>query len=506
MNDPLELLLADGVIDEVVSRLKSGKEADVWLVVHEGRLVAAKIYKERTSRNFKNNAGYTEGRRVRNSRTQRAMDKGSRFGQAAAEEAWKSAEADSLYKLHAAGVRVPTPLMFYEGVLLMELVTGADGHPAPRLIDAAIQPADAAALYADLRSQVVKMLCCDLIHGDLSPYNVLMGAAGATIIDFPQTVAAAANSQAASYFRRDLENLRQFFAGLDRSLHGRAGDVREIWRAYERRELTPDFEPSGKAVDEARAERADRPRRDDASQNFDRPRRDDAGQRPDRPRREDAGQRFVRPRRDDAGQNSDRPRREDAGQRFDRPRREDAGQRPDRPRRDDAGQRFDRTRRDDAGQRPDRPRRDDAGQRPDRPRRDDAGQRPDRPRRDDAGQRFDRPRRDDAGQRFDRPRRDDAGQRTDRPRRDDAGQRFDRPRRDDAGQRFDRPRREDRGDRQAGRPADRGPRRANAAPAPVVVHVRRLGPPGGPPERREPAKQTDLPPPPHRAPKVQRPG
>ncbi len=250
MNDNLELLLVDGIVDEIVSRLKSGKEADVWLVRHGGELIAAKLYKERATRSFKNNAGYTEGRRSRNSRTQRAIDKGSRFGQQAAEDAWKSAEADSLYKLHAAGVRVPTPVMFYEGVLLMELILGADGQTAPRLIDVSFTAAEAGALYADLRSQIVKMLCCDLIHGDLSPYNVLHAASGPTIIDFPQTVAAAANSQAAFYFRRDFENIRQFLAGFDRSLLGRAGDVREIWRTYERRELTPDFEPTGKIPDE----------------------------------------------------------------------------------------------------------------------------------------------------------------------------------------------------------------------------------------------------------------
>ncbi|HWV36873.1 MAG TPA: RIO1 family regulatory kinase/ATPase [Vulgatibacter sp.] len=427
MNDPLELLLADGVIDEVVSRLKSGKEADVWLVVHEGRLVAAKIYKERSSRNFKNNAGYTEGRRVRNSRTQRAIDKGSRFGQAAAEEAWKSAEADSLYKLHAAGVRVPTPVMFYEGVLLMELVTGADGHPAPRLIDAGIRPAEAAALYADLRAQVVKMLCCDLIHGDLSPYNVLLGAEGPTIIDFPQTIAAAANNQAACYFRRDLENLRHFFAGLDRSLHGRAGDAREIWRAYERRELTPDFEPR-------EAPRPERPRREEEA-----------------PR---AGQAY-------GGGRIDAPRSGGAG---------DAGIRFERPRRDDGGHPFGR-------------------------RRDAAGERVDHSRRGEAGRRHDRPLRDDAGRRFDRVPRED-------------GHRFDRPRPEGAGRGFDRPRREERGDRQGGarRPADRGPRRGKPAPAPLVVHVRRLGPPGGRPDDREQARQTDLPSAREAPVKVQRPG
>jgi RIO kinase 1 len=256
MHAALEVLLSDGVIDEVVARLKSGKEADVYIVTHGGQYVAAKIYKERTQRNFKNNAGYKEGRLVRNSRTRRAMEKGSRFGQEAAEEAWKTAESEALSKLHAAGVRAPAPVLFYEGVLLMELVVDTEGQPAPRLIDAvSIAPEGAAELYRDLRQQVVKMLCCDLIHGDLSPYNILLGAQGPTLIDFPQTVAAAANSRAEFFFKRDLDNLRLFFAGYDSRLRGRAGDSAEIWRAYVKRELTPDFEPSGRGAPEARGPR-----------------------------------------------------------------------------------------------------------------------------------------------------------------------------------------------------------------------------------------------------------
>ncbi|MFP2902645.1 RIO1 family regulatory kinase/ATPase, partial [Corallococcus sp. 4LFB] len=246
MNDSLETLLADGIIDAVIGQLKTGKEAEVWLVQHAGQVVAAKLYKERHERNFRNNSGYKEGREVRNSRTRRAMEKGSRFGQAAAEEAWKNAEADSLYKLHAQGVRVPTPVMFYEGILLMELVLDAEGQPAPRLVEAPPQtPEEAEALYLDLRAQVIRTLCADLIHGDLSPYNILMSGSGPTIIDFPQTVAAARNSQAEFYFRRDLDNVREFLAGFSPRLASRAGDTGEIWNAYVRRDLTPDFLPSG---------------------------------------------------------------------------------------------------------------------------------------------------------------------------------------------------------------------------------------------------------------------
>ena len=281
MHGALEVLLADGVIDEVVARLKSGKEADVYIVTHGGQYVAAKIYKERTQRNFKNNSGYKEGRLVRNSRTRRAMEKGSRFGQEASEDAWKAAESEALSKLFTAGVAVPAPVMFYEGVLLMELVVDLEGQPAPRLIEAQLTEEEASALYKDLRQQVVKMLCCDIIHGDLSPYNILLGSKGATIIDFPQIVNASANSRAEFYFTRDLDNLRLFFAAADRGLMGRAGDAAEIWRAYSKRELTPDFEPTGRFVPEARgprgpgARQGGRPPRPEGA-----PRRDEAqGQR-----------------------------------------------------------------------------------------------------------------------------------------------------------------------------------------------------------------------------------
>jgi RIO kinase 1 len=247
MHGPLETLLADGVIEEICGRLKSGKEADLWLVRHGGEIVAAKVYKARQARSFRNNAGYKEGRQVRDTRTQRAMERGSRFGRAAAEEAWKAKEAEALHTLHAAGVRVPRPVLFYEGVLLMELVLDPHGSPAPRLAEAHVARDVAGALYADLRGQAVRMLRCDVIHGDLSAYNVLLGRQGAVVIDFPQVVGAAHNSQAESFFQRDLENLRRFFAAIDPSLQGSANDAREIWRAYVRRELTPDFVPSGKA-------------------------------------------------------------------------------------------------------------------------------------------------------------------------------------------------------------------------------------------------------------------
>jgi RIO kinase 1 len=261
MAGDLDTLISDGLIDEVLGRLKTGKEAEVWLVRHGDEVLAAKIYKERQVRSFKNNAGYKEGRQVRNTRTQRAIARGSKFGRESEEDAWKSAEADALYKLRAQGVRVPEPKAFYDGVLLMQLVVDGEGQPAPRLIDAHLTPEEAAAAYADLRAQVVTMLCAELIHGDLSPYNVLLGAAGPTLIDFPQVVGAAHNNLAESFFRRDLENLRTHLATIDPSLAARASDAAEIWSAYVRRDLTPDFVPTGRAPQGPDRQRApDRPR------------------------------------------------------------------------------------------------------------------------------------------------------------------------------------------------------------------------------------------------------
>ncbi|HRG97871.1 MAG TPA: RIO1 family regulatory kinase/ATPase, partial [Polyangiaceae bacterium] len=248
MTNGLEHLVEEGLVAEVLSRLKSGKEADVYLVRFGGRVVAAKVYKDAAHRSFKNNADYKEGRAVRNTRSQRAIERGSKFGRAAAEDAWKTAEVDALYKLHAAGVRVPTPVMFIEGVLLMELVLDRAGAPAPRLVDVDLDAAQARAGYHDMLAQLVKILCCDLIHGDLSPYNVLWSGQGPTVIDFPQIVSASHNSRSEAFFRRDARNILDHFAAVEPSLRARHSDVDEIWRAYLRRELTPDFLPTGRGA------------------------------------------------------------------------------------------------------------------------------------------------------------------------------------------------------------------------------------------------------------------
>ena len=245
--DRLQQLIDEGVIDEVFNQLKTGKEAEVWLVSHHGEPVAAKIYKEREFRSFKNDAGYKEGRVVRNTRTQRAMDKGSKFGRASAEEAWKSAESDTMFTLHAAGVRVPKPVLFYDGVLLMEVIGDAEGRVAPRLVEAHLTKEQAGPMYVLLRQEIIKILAQDLIHGDLSEFNILLGANGPVIIDFPQVVTAAKNSQSEKYFRRDLGNILRFFSGIDPSIAAKhASDADEIWREYVRRDLSASFVPSGR--------------------------------------------------------------------------------------------------------------------------------------------------------------------------------------------------------------------------------------------------------------------
>ncbi|MBA3541882.1 MAG: hypothetical protein H0T79_19865 [Deltaproteobacteria bacterium] len=257
--DPLQRLLADGVIDEVLGRLKSGKEANISLVQHQSQVVAAKVYKDRAQRSFKNNVEYKEGRKVRNTRTQRAMDGGGRFGRDAAEEEWKSAEANALARLAGSGVRIPKAVLFYEGVLLMELVLDAEGRPAARLIDVPIGDA-ARATYVDLRAQMIAMLCRDLIHGDLSPYNILAGAAGPTIIDFPQVISAVHNSRAEFFFLRDFDNVLQFVTGFDPSLASHRSDGRAIWRAYVARDLTPEFVPPTPRPEHPRFDRRPNPR------------------------------------------------------------------------------------------------------------------------------------------------------------------------------------------------------------------------------------------------------
>lgn len=238
-------LVDQGIIQEVVRPLLSGKEAEVWLVVAEGELRVAKVYKEATHRSFKHRAEYTEGRRGRNSRRERAIARRSRYGRAEEEAAWRSAEVDAIYRLHAHGVTVPEPFAFVDGVLVMELVRDPWGQPAPRLVDVSLDEEEALRLFHHLLGEVVKMLAAGLVHGDLSDFNVLLGADGPVIIDFPQAVDAAANRNARKLLVRDVNNLQQFLARYAPHLKAkRYGE--ELWDLYERGELTPDTQLTGR--------------------------------------------------------------------------------------------------------------------------------------------------------------------------------------------------------------------------------------------------------------------
>ena len=263
-----------GVLDEVVRPLMSGKEAHVYLVVSSGQYAVAKIYKDAENRSFKHRAEYTEGRKVRNTRDQRAMANRSKHGRSKDEAAWRSTEVDMIHRLHAAGVRVPVPYHFIEGVLLMELVVDANGDPASRLGDLHFDAAGARAMYDRLIRAAVQMLCAGVVHGDLSEFNVLIAGDGPVIIDFPQSIDSAHNTNARKLLIRDVDNLHRFLARHDPSFR-RVPLAEEMWNLHEQNLLTPetrlrgDFRVAERAVNTASvleligdANRDERKRRD----------------------------------------------------------------------------------------------------------------------------------------------------------------------------------------------------------------------------------------------------
>jgi RIO kinase 1 len=268
----LQSLIEEGLIDSVVRQLMSGKEAVVYVVRSGGDTLCAKIYKEATQRSFRQAVDYTENRKVRSSRQTRAMAKGTRYGRQQQEAVWQRAEVDALYRLAAAGVRVPAPINFLDGVLLMDLVADEIGEAAPRLNDVVLTPEQAQEFHAMLLREVVLMLCAGVIHGDLSEFNILLAADGPVIIDLPQAVDASGNNHAARMLLRDVINLRDFFGRFAPELLTTDYGP-EIWDLYERGMLKIDTVLTGRyeqkvgavdlssvmrEIDDARAEEAAR--------------------------------------------------------------------------------------------------------------------------------------------------------------------------------------------------------------------------------------------------------
>lgn len=242
-------LVEDGLIDEVLTQLMSGKEASVYIVRSGDNIQCAKVYKEIEQRSFKQAVAYREGRKVKNSRRARAMEKGSKFGRDEQEKVWQNAEIDALYKLSEADVRVPTPYGCFDGVLLMELVTNDDGSVAPRLNDITLTKEQALRDHDLMIQYVTRMLCVGIIHGDLSEFNVLVDHLGPVIIDLPQAVDASANNNAKWMLERDVNNMTTYYGQYAPELLG-TEYAKEMWALYEIGELTPNTKLTGVFVDD----------------------------------------------------------------------------------------------------------------------------------------------------------------------------------------------------------------------------------------------------------------
>jgi len=250
----LQPLIDDGVIDEVLRPLKSGKEASVYVVRLGEEVLCAKVYKDMAQRSFQARVQYQEGRKFRGSRQARAIGKATKFGRREQETEWKNTEVDALYRLAAAGVRVPKPRGYFHGVLLMELITDESGHSAPRLGEVELTPEQARLYHTELIRDVVRMLCQGLIHGDLSEYNVLVAPSGPVIIDLPQVVSAAGNNAARAMLLRDVHNLRDTLARFAPEL-GATHFGEEMWALYEKSELLADTLLTGRfAFDQRKAD------------------------------------------------------------------------------------------------------------------------------------------------------------------------------------------------------------------------------------------------------------
>ncbi len=248
----IQPLIDDGLVDEVISQLMSGKEATVYVVRSGSDVLCAKIYKDVLKRSFKKAAQYQEGRRGRNSRRNRAMEKKSSFGRKQQEEAWQSAEVDALIKIANAGVRVPKTFGCFDGVLLMELITDSDGYVAPRLNDVILTREQALEDHATIMNAIMRMLSVGIIHGDLSEFNVLLDPYGPVIIDLPQAVNAAGNNNAKSMLERDVNNMTSYYAQYAPELN-QSQYAQEIWKLYEDGNINPETKLTGQFIESQQA-------------------------------------------------------------------------------------------------------------------------------------------------------------------------------------------------------------------------------------------------------------
>lgn len=240
----LQSLLEEGLIDEVITRLMSGKEADVYVVRSQGEIRCAKVYKDSAARSFKKAAQYNEGRKSRNSRRARAMEKSSRYGREERESSWQNAEVDALFKLAAAGIRVPRPIVCVDGVLLMELIIDSDGHVAPRLGDVVMPSEQAIEDHTIMMDTIARMLCVGIIHGDLSEFNILVNETGPIVIDLPQAINASANNSAKAFLMRDVINVTRYYGQFAPELLT-TRYAEEIWALYEAGDLYEGFPLTG---------------------------------------------------------------------------------------------------------------------------------------------------------------------------------------------------------------------------------------------------------------------